>query len=188
MKINFIRHGKTLGNLEHRYIGSTDEALCDVGIMRLRESIEKYPSCDMVICSPLKRCIQTSEIIYPDKKPLVIYDLRECNFGDFEGKNYIELNGDERYQAWIDSGGSIPFPNGEAHEHFINRCSAAFYEAVKCVEENMEITFVIHGGSIMAILEGFALPKKNFYDYQVKNGCGFCTEFDGKNIAVISEF
>ena len=28
----FIRHGATKGNLEKRYIGRTDEPLCDIGI------------------------------------------------------------------------------------------------------------------------------------------------------------
>ena len=31
MKLQFIRHGKTQGNLEKRYIGSTDEPLCAKG-------------------------------------------------------------------------------------------------------------------------------------------------------------
>ena len=30
-KILLIRHGKTQGNLERRYIGRTDEPLCEAG-------------------------------------------------------------------------------------------------------------------------------------------------------------
>ena len=32
LKVTFIRHGKTFGNLQHRYVGRTDEELCDEGI------------------------------------------------------------------------------------------------------------------------------------------------------------
>ena len=32
MKVILIRHGATMGNQEKRYIGITDEALCDTGI------------------------------------------------------------------------------------------------------------------------------------------------------------
>ena len=35
MKVILIRHGATLGNQEKRYIGITDEALCDAGIEKL---------------------------------------------------------------------------------------------------------------------------------------------------------
>lgn len=37
MKIIFIRHGKTKGNLEKRYIGKTDESLCEIGIKELKK-------------------------------------------------------------------------------------------------------------------------------------------------------
>lgn len=37
MKLIFIRHGKTAGNLERRYIGRTDEPLCDEGIAEILE-------------------------------------------------------------------------------------------------------------------------------------------------------
>ena len=30
--------------------------------------------------------------------------------------------------------------------------------------------FVIHGGTIMAILEGFAQPRRDLYDYHIANG------------------
>lgn len=35
MKVILIRHGATMGNQEKRYIGITDEALCDTGIEKL---------------------------------------------------------------------------------------------------------------------------------------------------------
>ena len=41
-EILLIRHGKTAGNLEGRYIGSrTDESLCEAGILGLKE--KEYP-------------------------------------------------------------------------------------------------------------------------------------------------
>lgn len=32
MRMTFIRHGKTAGNMEHRYVGRTNQELCDEGI------------------------------------------------------------------------------------------------------------------------------------------------------------
>ena len=36
--------------------------------------------------------------------------------------------------------------------------------------------FVIHGGTIMAVMEAFGSPRREFYGWQVKNGEGFLTE------------
>ena len=62
MKIILIRHGKTAGNIKGRYIGKTDEPLCEEGINEIRENT--YPKADFVISSPMLRCRQTAEIIY----------------------------------------------------------------------------------------------------------------------------
>lgn len=185
MKIIFIRHGKTNGNLEKRYIGRTDETLCSVGEKEIAS--RNYPSADIVISSPMKRCVQTSRLIYPDKT-IKIYDgLCECDFGDFEGKNYIELSENPDYQKWIDSGGTMPFPNGESHEDFVGRCVMTFENAVYDNREYSTVAFVVHGGTIMSILEKYAIPKKSFYDYQVKNGCGYVTDFEKGKIRIIEE-
>ena len=38
--------------------------------------------------------------------------------------------------------------------------------------------FVVHGGTVMAVMERFAFPQNGFYVWQVKNGCGFAAELD----------
>lgn len=183
-QIIFIRHAKTAGNLEKRYIGRTDEPLCEIGIAELSKM--SYPDVDLVVCSPMLRCRQTARLIYSDSKLLINENLRECDFGDFEGKNYLELSDNPAYAEWIKSNGTLPFPGGESHEGFQRRCVAAFDRAVS--EHRFEtMAFVVHGGTIMAILERYALPKKGFYDYQVKNCHGFLTVFDGNSLTVQRE-
>lgn len=182
-----IRHGKTAGNLLGRYIGSrTDEPLCDEG----REGLagKQLPEVERLYVSPMKRCVETAEILWPgfDRKEMQkVTDLRECDFGDFENKNYKELSGNEDYQAWIDSNGTLPFPNGESMDAFKSRCLEAFARIVEDVSgaEQEWIAsgktgifragIVVHGGTIMAILEQYGYPKAAYFDYQVKNGCGY---------------
>ena len=53
------------------------------------------------------------------------------DFGVFEGKNYLELQGDKRYQEWIDSNGTLPFPEGESREEFISRCDKGFRRMIE---------------------------------------------------------
>lgn len=182
-----IRHGKTAGNLLGRYIGSRiDEPLCDEG----REGLagKKLPEVERLYVSPMKRCVETAEILWPGfdrKKMQKVTDLRECDFGDFENKNYKELSGNGDYQAWIDSNGTLPFPNGESMDAFKSRCLEAFARIVEDVSgaEQEWIAsgktgifragIVVHGGTIMAILEQYGYPKAAYFDYQVKNGCGY---------------
>ena len=182
-----IRHGKTAGNLLGRYIGSrTDEPLCDEG----REGLagKQMPEVERLYVSPMKRCVETAEILWPGfdrKKMQKVTDLRECDFGDFENKNYKELSGNGDYQAWIDSNGTLPFPNGESMDAFKSRCLEAFariVEEVSGAEQEwiasgktgiFRAGIVVHGGTIMAILEQYGYPKAAYFDYQVKNGCGY---------------
>lgn len=166
MKIYLIRHGKTAGNLEKRYIGVTDEPLCPEGMAELRG--RRYPGCELVIASPMKRCVETARIIYPDKELVTCVDLAECDFGDFEGKNYLELSGNADYQRWIDSGGTLPFPNGEDPENFKARCVRGFDKMISRCSECGSIAFVVHGGTIMAVMERYG--GRDFYDCRIGNG------------------
>lgn len=182
MKIVFIRHGLTAGNLEKRYIGTTDEPLCSEGIEKLRTHI--FPRCELLICSPLMRCIQTAEIIYPVQKYAAYAGLRECDFGDFEGKNYVELSDNGYYQKWIDSGGEMPFPNGESPADFRHRCTAAFEMIVSKYADSDSIAFVVHSGTIMSILEKYAVPRSDYFSWHCENGHGYICEFDGTKLEI----
>ena len=178
LKIWLIRHGMTEGNRHQRYIGVTDEPLCEEG----RELLGKftYPKPQAVFVSPLKRCLETAAILFGDPKVRIIDQLAECDFGEFENKNYQELSGDPRYQAWIDSNGILAFPGGESKEECAVRNLEGFQRAVTaCIREAItEAALVVHGGTIMNIMEKYALPKKEFYEWHIGNGCGYLVELD----------
>ena len=184
MKIYLIRHSMTEGNKEKRYIGSTDEPLCPEGTEQLEEKKGMYPEAVHVYLSPMKRCLQTAETIYPemmrDGKYTCNEKLRECDFGLFENHNYIELSGCPEYQAWIDSEGTLPFPEGESREEFIRRTLEGFREVVRDAARHgwEKIAIVAHGGTIMSIMEQYAVKEDgtsagSYYDFQIKNGEGY---------------
>ena len=128
-----------------------------------------------VIVSPMKRCIQTAELIYPKNQITQEELLKECDFGIFEGKTYEELKDKAEYQAWLDSGGTIAFPEGEEQKEFRLRCvKGMLCQVDRLCEENVEsVAFVVHGGTIMAVLEQLAEDQKDFYHWQVENGGGY---------------
>ncbi len=223
IKINLllIRHGKTPSNREHRYLGVTEEALSGEGRKQLEilaeKDILKKPW--LLFISPMLRCQESAGILFPGKKAYPIEEWREMNFGAYEGKNYEDLKNDAYYQKWIDSNGTLPFPEGESQQEYIKRCQRGLLTATKIIEEKIarevadtaktssaneitelrepekliaenqmtenqiaenqmtesqlrNITAVVHGGTIMALLH--ILAGGNYFDYQVKNGGGYC--------------
>ena len=132
IRLTLIRHGVTLSNKEGRYLGKTDEALSPDGIGALEKSVTDriYPTADVLFSGPMKRCLETADILYPGQTPIVIPEWTEMDFGAFEGHNYQELSGNPAYQRWIDSGGTLPFPEGESREEFIRRSVAGYEKMV----------------------------------------------------------
>lgn len=173
LKLTMIRHGKTYGNTLGRYIGITDEPLLD----EEKEDLKQYAfeEMDAVFTSPLKRCVETAQILFPEMELNLVPDLRECDFGEFENKNYQELSDNPNYQAWVDSGGLLAFPGGEDRGKFQERCIAGIEKIIRQAVENEweNIALVVHGGSIMAILDRYGIPKADYFDWHVKNGEGY---------------
>lgn len=178
--IYLIRHGRTEGNEEKRYIGRTQEHLSERGILGLTSG-KTYPEVSLLFSGAMLRCVETCECIYPGQPIRKIEDFREIDFGDFEGKNYQELSSDPRYQAWIDSGGTMTFPAGEDREAFISVCVRGFGRMLDEIrktareetakEHDLKAAAVMHGGTIMAILSREF--GGDYYDYQVPNGEGY---------------
>lgn len=174
MQIILIRHSKTPGNAEYRYNGRTDEPLSDEGIELARQA-GADPAVKTVYVTPLQRTRQTAAILFPHAEQIVVDDLREMDFGDFEGLNYFDLEHNEAYRAWMESDRIAPCPNGEGRKEFADRICAAFEAIVRDALRRGEksLTFVVHGGTIMAVMERFARPAGEFYSYRVNNAQGY---------------
>lgn len=185
MEVILIRHFQTPGNIKKQYIGKTDEDLADVKALpkfRQKERADIIKKRRLVcqgitsmIVSPMKRCIQTAELLFPEMQAEICEHLRECDFGLFEGKSYEELKENKHYQDWLLSNGSIPFPGGEHAKTFHNRCRQGFQETVtKLMAQGCErAVFVVHGGTIMSILSGLDARGRDFYHWQPENGGGY---------------
>lgn len=181
-KLWLIRHGKTKGNTEHRYVGTVDEPLCDVGkneLADLKTSVS-YPDVKTVFVSPMIRCRETARILFPQAAQIVIPGMQECDFGEFEYKNYEEMNGYPVYQEWIDSGGRAGFPGGESMDAFSDRIGAAFESILNQIQPDEEgpVVVICHGGSIMAILDLYSEPHRDYFEWQAPNGLGFAADLD----------
>ncbi len=178
-KIYFIRHGLTEGNLKGQFIGHTDLPVIPEGIEMLKRMKEKYvyPDADLFYISPMSRCKQTLDILYPDANPIVVPGLIEYNFGDFEGKTHDELKDDENYIKWSSYNDlDTCVPNGESTSEFITRVGTTFNSMVQHMMTEGKTTSVIcaHGGVISTILAAYGLPQRNISEWECVNGKGYC--------------
>ena len=176
MEMILIRHLATAGNEKRQYIGRTDEPLSQHAKASYRKAPFYYTDVSQVIVSPMRRCIETAELLYPGKRLHIQKLLKECDFGEFEGKSYEELKEDSRYIRWLASNGTLPFPKGESQEVFRKRCVQGFKSSIETLligNEVKKAAFVVHGGTIMAILSALDEKERGFYAWQAANGKGY---------------
>lgn len=177
LSIVLIRHGKTQANMEGRYLSRTDEPLCEEGKAQLQSMVEQgmYPSVNRLFCGPLRRCRETAALLYPQLSPKIMMGLREYDFGNYEGKRFSELENDRAYSAWLVSNGTLPFPGAELQQDFSEGVRLTFLQVTKLCHAEDRIGIVCHAGTIMAIMDAYCNLNRDFYDWQVENGC--CIQF-----------
>ncbi|MGN1422601.1 MAG: histidine phosphatase family protein [Oscillospiraceae bacterium] len=172
-----IRHGLTQGNLDGRYIGQTDLSLCPSGAQTIRDLAEQevYPDVGKVYSSPLARCLETAEIIYPEQKLMIIDEIAEMNFGEFEGKTQQQLQDLPEYTQWLRGGADARPPQGEKFGDFTLRCieglDVIFSDMMK--NDIQRAACITHGGVITNLLAGYGLPKGRPADFLCGPGEGF---------------
>ena len=172
MLIYLLRHGLTEYNAEKRYQGQRDIPLSAAGrAMLCRADI----SPKTVYITPLCRTRQTAEVLFPGARLVETDGLKEMCFGSFEGRNYIEMEHDPDYLAWVAANCESPCPDGETKAAFCGRICAAFSALVdKSLADGEEMLVILaHGGTQMAAMERYALPHKDYYEWCAPNAGGF---------------
>lgn len=195
--IYFYRNGLTDSNLEGKYIGHTDVELSEDGVKQL-EQMKKdcdYPYVEAVFTSPLKRCTKTAQLIYPDKESIVINDLIEYNFGEYEGRTAEELKENELFARWLSGEEGVEPPFGESNEAFANRVANCFIKIVDGLLKTgtTKAAIFTHGGVIMYLLSAFGIPEAPMHEWLMPGGCGYAVRITpgiwtrGRKFEVIAE-
>ncbi|MBQ8550715.1 MAG: histidine phosphatase family protein [Clostridia bacterium] len=176
-KIHLIRHGATDANKEGRYVGGkTDLPLSAESRRELKTMKEKYryPWVDIVYSSPMQRCTETAKILFPEREIITVEGMREYDFGEFENKTAVELDGRPDYTAW--TSGQMPSPpGGESSKDFTARVVLALNEIIRdmMARECYESALIMHGGAIMMLLAACALPQHSPVEWTSENGTGY---------------
>ena len=131
-QIHLIRHAACEETRKGEYVGTKDVPLSKEGIAELKRLDEKfdYPGAPVIFTSPLKRCLQTCEIVYPALKPIVINELRECSFGEWEGRTADSLSNNEDFKKWLAGDTTVKPPKGESGAEFTRRVCNIFKDIV----------------------------------------------------------
>ncbi len=176
LKIHLIRHGSTDANILGQYIGcKTDSPISPEGLNELRllkESID-YPEIDSLYSSPMLRCRQTAAVLFPDMGATAVENLKEYDFGDFEGKTARELEGNQAFLNW--TAGKCTPPNGEDNTEFIKRLCVGLQQIVLDMieKDKREAAIIMHGGAIMMLLGACAVPRHRSVEWTADTGRGY---------------
>lgn len=189
MLIYLLRHGETVWNAERRYQGSHDIPLSSEGLEQLRPA-PFTP--ERVYVTKLRRTRQTAERIFPGAALVEVEGLQEMCFGDFEGRNYMEMEHDTAYRAWVDGNCQGRCPNGESQAEFSDRIFAAFSGLMEEAAARGETRLVIvaHGGTQMALLERCGRPAQSYYAWLTGNGKGYLLDsarWDSERLLTVVE-
>lgn len=175
-KIILIRHGSIDSRYEGCYIGSTDVALSEKGL-RDAEAVGRYIAdmdCDHIFASPMLRVRQTLETaLTPEKAKTVEYNenIREIDFGDWEGKNFSQIK--EKYpeevEDWAVASDQFTFPGGSNLGDFRNRIET--FKNILLETPGTKIIVFAHGGVILALIHNIlGLEKEKMLAFKADRG------------------
>ena len=173
--VALFRHGITEENKRKAYIGWSDAPICEDVKLVLANGARQLAPYERVVTSDLKRCLQTSNILFPDQVPQVWSEFREMNFGQWEGKTYAELAGDPHYEEWIEDHFAGEPPEGECYAAFADRIEKGWQKVfLMMLEEDMGRTAIVtHGGVIRYLLSKLSPEERHFWEWKVPHGNGF---------------
>lgn len=169
MKLFVARHGQTTWNVQNKVCGITDVELTEKGIEQAKKlaDIVQNHNIDMIISSPLKRAVETSQIVANKNNiALQIEDvLIEQNYGIYEGvdrKNDSFLVNKRNF--------AYKYPNGESMMQVAHRIYGLI-DKIKVYYQGKNILIVSHGGVCRIIRTYFKdMSNDEFFNYTLENG------------------
>ena len=168
MRIYLVRHGETVWNVEKRLQGWKDSPLTENGLRNAERLAERLDGTriDRIFSSDQKRALTTAQIIAKGRGiPVeVISELRELNFGSWEGMTLFEIEDKYpmEYKTYKRNPDKYTSVGGESIEKLFNRVEHALRRISTCGEESVLV--VTHGVTLRAVMayisgqgmEGFA--------------------------------
>ena len=186
-EIILVRHGQTIWNKGGRYQGHTDVPLSSIGIEQTYKLQQKLASqkIDAFYASDLQRAYETGRIIAEphNKNVKVLKELRELNFGQWEGLAYEEVM--EKYpvfaQKFYQNPSLVCIPEGESCASLMDRCYKVLLNIVQKHPQQC-VLIASHGGTIRAmIIAAMGWDLSCFWRLKLDNTALSCLEYYNGN-------
>lgn len=166
-----LRHGDT--GADGRLTGSTDLPLSEHGLDQLYQSrmLLKEKGITRVLASPMLRCRQTLDVVDLGISPEFLDDLREIDFGAWEGLRFSEIAGQwpEEVRAWAEWSEDFTFPRGERIGGFLERLTRVQQHIARAQEATTLV--VAHGGVIRHLLCSYlGIEPRRYLLFDVRYG------------------
>ncbi|MEA2016281.1 MAG: alpha-ribazole phosphatase [Actinomycetota bacterium] len=158
VKIFLIRHGQTSWNEEGRYQGGEDIGLSPAGIRQGRLAARYLGEVNLsnIYSSHLKRAMDTASAIKKDRKLEVRIkeDLREINFGKWEGLKFDEIDKKyhDDYRKWLGDLYNNSPTGGESFKDVQKRAIAEINNIIGENEDKSNVAVATHGGIIISLI------------------------------------
>lgn len=174
IEMQLIRAGITQGNINGILIGTKDEPLAQTAQKNIKKNVEQmyYDAVERVYSSPLIRCMQSAQIIYPDISCIVNDDLRPLDIGELTNMPIYKAKYSKLFDDWADSDTIQPLGGGENPNLFEIRCTKCIREILNtCAEEGVSsIAVFSHRLYINTLLKHFIVPKNVYYNWRIPHG------------------
>jgi alpha-ribazole phosphatase len=152
-----VRHPEPEASVRGRCYGTLDVGLSPAGLRHaelIADGLANEPFA-AVYTSPRTRCTFAARVIAAKcGSPLEeLDDLRELDFGAFEGLTYDEIaeRYPDAYRSWMERPTETDFPGGETFAEMWTRVMDAL-RYVRTRHSGQSIAFVTHGGVIRILL------------------------------------
>ena len=186
-----IRHGETSCNRDRRYQGHRDIPLTEKGKEQSRRVALglKDESLDAIYSSDLERVRYMAEAIngYHSLKINILPQLREIDFGDWEGKTYDEIRRewDSLPDEWKKEPPKIKIPRGESINELAKRVRAVV-ERIINNHPDQKVVITTHGGPIRIILmDALDLRLDDWWKMITSNGAISIVEYQSNKAKVL---
>ncbi len=170
--IDLIRHGEPLGGSRYRGSG-VDDVLTEKGWQQMWDAVGNDCPWDVIISSPLKRCLEFSHALAKKyERPVeIIDDLKEVGFGTWEGRSKEEIKQEhpaEFESFYADPVHARPF-GAENLQAFSDRVNRSYRQA--CDQyTGQHILIVAHAGVNRAIVaRQLSAPLSAIYRLKIDN-------------------
>jgi broad specificity phosphatase PhoE len=188
-----VRHGENKANITREFsYRKVDYPLTERGVRQAEQTAAHFANLgarpgngrriDAIFSSPLKRALQTAEIIgaATGHPVTVVEELREINCGDYDGiapTDEMWAHHDRILASWREGDHGVRFPGGEDFHGLRARARSALGRAV-AGRDGQTILVVAHGGIVGASLSDICRELDHDLVWRVPNRNCAITELE----------